>query len=294
MPWLGHLGQPGGNRLAGPRPRSTRTRARRPSGSSAGWSETRRGTGSPRRPRRHVGPTGRRWPPNSPPSGCAEPPFDVASLAVPAVFGRGSATRSPTTATRSAGWSPTSPAAELVEIEGAAHGAHLTHPDAFAEFVRAAVARATAITTRRPTVRPPGGRTDSAMHVLVTGSSGLIGTALVDAALVAGGHRVTRLVRADSTAGRRPDPHGVADVAWDPAEGTVDIAALDAAGPFDGVVHLAGAGVGDKRWTPARKPRSSGQPDPLTGLLARTIAELTPPTGVLVSCVGRRLLRRPG
>jgi pimeloyl-ACP methyl ester carboxylesterase len=34
------------------------------------------------------------------------------------------------------------PDAELIEIEGAAHGAHLTHPDAFAGFVRAAVARA--------------------------------------------------------------------------------------------------------------------------------------------------------
>ncbi len=69
------------------------------------------------------------------------PPFDVASLAVPAVFGRGTASlphhRDAVT------WLHEHVAGSgLVEIEGAGHGAHLTHPDAFAGFVRAAVARA--------------------------------------------------------------------------------------------------------------------------------------------------------
>jgi len=68
-------------------------------------------------------------------------PFDVTRLAVPAVFGRG--TESLPHHRASADWLVAhTPDAELIEIEGAAHGAHLTHPDAFARFVRVAVARA--------------------------------------------------------------------------------------------------------------------------------------------------------
>ena len=40
-------------------------------------------------------------------------------------------------------------------------------------------------------------------------------------------------------------------MAWDPAAGTLDRAALDRAGPIDAVVNLAGAGIADRRWTPA-------------------------------------------
>jgi len=72
-----------------------------------------------------------------------EPPFDVTALAVPAVFGRGSESLPHHRA--SADWLVAHVAgAELVEIAGAAHGAHLTHPDAFAQFVRAAARRAPA------------------------------------------------------------------------------------------------------------------------------------------------------
>jgi len=68
-------------------------------------------------------------------------PFDVSHLAVPAVFGRG--TDSLPHQRASVDWLVAhAPDAELVEIDGAAHGAHLTHPDAFARFVRTAVARA--------------------------------------------------------------------------------------------------------------------------------------------------------
>jgi len=68
-------------------------------------------------------------------------PFDVTRLTVPAVIGRGSESLAHHRA--SADWlMEHTPDAELIEIEGAAHGAHLTHPDAFAGFVRAAVARA--------------------------------------------------------------------------------------------------------------------------------------------------------
>ena len=68
-------------------------------------------------------------------------PFDVTDLAVPATFGRGE--RSATRHRDTVGWlSEHVPDAELVEIPGATHGAHLTHPDAFAAMVRSALARA--------------------------------------------------------------------------------------------------------------------------------------------------------
>ena len=78
------------------------------------------------------------------------PPFDVTLLTVPAVFGRGSESLPHHRA--SADWLVAHvTGSELVEIAGAAHGAHLTHPDAFAQFVRTAVARAAPV--------PPGAGT---------------------------------------------------------------------------------------------------------------------------------------
>jgi pimeloyl-ACP methyl ester carboxylesterase len=67
-------------------------------------------------------------------------PFDLADLAVPATFGRGE--RSASRHRDTVAWlSEHVPGAELVEIAGATHGAHLTHPDAFAAMVRSAVVR---------------------------------------------------------------------------------------------------------------------------------------------------------
>lgn len=118
------------------------------------------------------------------------------------------------------------------------------------------------------------------MHLLVTGSSGLIGTALVDAAL-ARGDTVTRMVRSPS--GGQTGPAGVTDVTWDPAAGTVDTEGLLATGPVDAIVHLAGAGVGDKRWTAARKLEIVESRTRSTDLIARTAASLDPGPAVLVS-----------
>ena len=91
---------------------------------------------------------------------------------------------------------------------------------------------------RSLTGRPRGHRMS---RIVVTGSSGLIGTPLV-AALRERGDEVVRLVR-------RP-PRAADEVQWDPTTRTLDPRTLDG---VDGVVHLAGAGVGDKRWTPAYK-----------------------------------------
>lgn len=78
------------------------------------------------------------------------------------------------------------------------------------------------------------------MHIAVTGSSGLVGAALVSF-LTAGGHRVIRLVR---------KPPSGDDVQWDPAEGVKDLSRLEG---VDAVIHLAGENIAAGRWTPQRK-----------------------------------------
>ena len=74
-------------------------------------------------------------------------------------------------------------------------------------------------------------------RVAVTGSSGLIGSALV-ARLKSDGYQVQKIVR---RATRNQE-----EVRWDPIKGEIDLDALDG---VDAVFHLAGAGVGDKRWS---------------------------------------------
>ncbi len=108
------------------------------------------------------------------------------------------------------------------------------------------------------------------MKVAVTGASGLIGSALVPA-LRARGHEVIRLVRRAPSA---PD-----EVRWDPAAGTVDLAGLQG---IDAVVHLAGAGVGDKRWTEAYKKEILDSRVQGTTTIAQAMASLDPRPSVLV------------
>ncbi|MFJ3405215.1 TIGR01777 family oxidoreductase [Promicromonospora sp. NPDC090134] len=124
------------------------------------------------------------------------------------------------------------------------------------------------------------------MDVVVAGSHGLIGSALV-ADLVTRGHGVRRLVRRgaeSSGAAEAAAPSGVRHVPWDPRTGELDPAALDGA---DAVVNLAGAGIGDHRWTPAYKQKLLGSRTTTTSLLARTIARLDgPPVLVNASAVG--------
>jgi uncharacterized protein (TIGR01777 family) len=79
------------------------------------------------------------------------------------------------------------------------------------------------------------------MKVVITGASGLIGSALVRS-LTGDGHDVLKLVRRDA---QRPD-----EASWDPASRRLDSAVLAGA---DAVVNLAGAGIGDKRWTEGYK-----------------------------------------
>ncbi len=108
------------------------------------------------------------------------------------------------------------------------------------------------------------------MKILVSGSSGLVGRALVPV-LTAGGHQVVRLVRA------RPAPGG-ASVFWNPLEGILDGAALEG---FDAVIHLAGENIAG-RWTEAKKARIRDSRIKSTELLAGRIERLSRPPGVLL------------
>jgi len=106
------------------------------------------------------------------------------------------------------------------------------------------------------------------MHVAVTGSTGLIGQALCTR-LRAGGHDVTPVTRA-----------GGDGLLWDPVVGTVDSDGFDG---VDAVVHLAGAGIAERRWTKTVKARIYDSRIDGTTLLARSLAELPNPPGVLLS-----------
>ncbi|MGW1811341.1 TIGR01777 family oxidoreductase [Streptomyces sp. NPDC002078] len=114
------------------------------------------------------------------------------------------------------------------------------------------------------------------MRVAITGSTGLIGSALTRS-LLADGHQVVRLVRDRSTAA---PADGSECAHWDPVAGRVEPGALDGA---DAVVHLAGAGVGDKRWTAAYKRDIRDSRVRGTDTVARACAASADPPRVLVS-----------
>jgi hypothetical protein len=120
------------------------------------------------------------------------------------------------------------------------------------------------------------------LNILLTGSSGLIGTALIDR-LSGDGHRATRLVRGAPVRGAPARGGRTVDVSWDPDRGAVDVTGLERAGPFDGVVHLAGAGIGDKRWSADRKAIILESRIESTRLLVDALGRLSAPPPVLVS-----------
>jgi len=109
------------------------------------------------------------------------------------------------------------------------------------------------------------------MKIAVTGASGLIGTPLVSS-LRNGGYDVVRLVRRD--------PQTVDEIQWNPAAGTIDTAGLVGT---DIVFHLAGAGIGDRRWTESYKQEILDSRVLGTRLLAGALAELDPTPSVMVS-----------
>lgn len=114
------------------------------------------------------------------------------------------------------------------------------------------------------------------MRVAITGSNGLIGSALTRS-LLGDGHQVVRLVRGRSA---RPAGDGSESAQWDPVGGRVQPGALVA---VDAVVHLAGAGVGDKRWSAAYKEEILRSRALGTRTIGRACAEAATPPRVLVS-----------
>ncbi|MEW1636344.1 TIGR01777 family oxidoreductase [Streptomyces sp. NPDC093801] len=114
------------------------------------------------------------------------------------------------------------------------------------------------------------------MRIAITGASGLIGKALVRS-LHADGHDTVRFVRRAPAA---PD-----EARWDPGSGYVDPVGLRGC---DAVVHLAGAGVGDHRWTDAYKREIRDSRVLGTAALSRAVAAMDTRPGVLVcgSAVG--------
>ncbi len=111
------------------------------------------------------------------------------------------------------------------------------------------------------------------MDIAITGSSGLIGSAL-RRRLAAAGHRVLSVVRPSTT-----DTTGDT-VTWDPVAGRIDAAALEG---VDAVVNLAGEGIGERRWSTEQKQRIRDSRVRGTTLLAETLAALDRPPSVFLS-----------
>jgi uncharacterized protein (TIGR01777 family) len=109
------------------------------------------------------------------------------------------------------------------------------------------------------------------MKIAVTGSTGLVGSALLPL-LAAGGHEVRRVVRA------RPG-RGSKDVHWDPARAEIDAVRLEG---LDAVIHLAGESIASGRWTAAKKRRIRDSRVEGTQLLTRALTSVEEPPVALI------------
>jgi hypothetical protein len=108
------------------------------------------------------------------------------------------------------------------------------------------------------------------MKIVISGASGLIGKRLVEQ-LQHHGHDVVRLVRRAA---------GTGEVMWDPKAGVLSASALEGA---DAVIHLSGAGIGDKRWTTSYKREILESRTITTNLIATTIANMNRKPSVFLS-----------
>jgi hypothetical protein len=111
-------------------------------------------------------------------------------------------------------------------------------------------------------------------RIAVTGASGLIGSALVGY-LKSQGHTVQRLVRRAAVSSE--------EITWDPIAGTVD---MDALAGVDAVIHLAGAGVSDKRWTKKYKSEILNSRLLGTTTIAKAVAIVQPQVFISASAIG--------
>ncbi|MFL5321355.1 MAG: TIGR01777 family oxidoreductase [Myxococcaceae bacterium] len=113
--------------------------------------------------------------------------------------------------------------------------------------------------------RSPGG-----LRIAITGASGLVGSALVPY-LTTAGHTVLPLVRRSA---------GKDEIAWDPIRGDVEVSKLEG---VDAIIHLAGANVGDGRWTESRKSEIRSSRELGTRTLSKAIAALSRKPSAFIS-----------
>ena len=111
-------------------------------------------------------------------------------------------------------------------------------------------------------------------RIAVTGASGLIGTALVGK-LKSDGYTVQRLVRRPTVSSE--------EIFWNPTNQEID---LDALAGVDAVIHLAGAGVGDKRWTKKYKSEILNSRLLGTTTIANAVAQIKPEVFISSSAIG--------
>ena len=111
-------------------------------------------------------------------------------------------------------------------------------------------------------------------RIAITGASGLIGAALVGY-LKSEGHTVQRLVRRTPVS---PD-----EVQWDPKTGFVDLEPLRG---VDAIIHLAGVGVGDRRWSKKYKAEILNSRLLGTTAIAHAVTELKPQVFISASAIG--------
>ena len=109
------------------------------------------------------------------------------------------------------------------------------------------------------------------MNILISGSTGMIGTALIET-LKGQNHRITRLVRS-------PLQSSESTVQWNPATGKLNAQEIEGC---DAVVHLAGESIAASRWTEAQKAKIRDSRVQGTTLLSETLAQLAKPPKVLV------------
>lgn len=114
------------------------------------------------------------------------------------------------------------------------------------------------------------------MKIIVTGATGLIGSALVPA-LLADGYSVTCLTRGSSSS---PPHRGTTSARWNPEAGEIDKKALEGC---DAAVHLAGESIAEGRWTDEKKRRIVESREKGTRLIAESLAALHSRPKVLVS-----------
>ena len=115
-----------------------------------------------------------------------------------------------------------------------------------------------------------------AMKILITGSSGLVGSALYDF-LSSGGHKVSRLVRNKTNLEH--------EIYWNPEESEIDLEKLEG---YDAVIHLAGENIANKRWSKRQKAKIFKSRIDGTNFIAETLLKLKhpPSTFICASAIG--------